>query len=167
MDGPKKPETQADYRVGTCAPAALTAAEMVRCTAIIIEGEAIENPESVKTWLPRSVALAVVRNGEEIVGVGAIKPARPTYAARIAAVSEHGFASDMLELGYIARDPAHRNNRFSPRIVKALLERHGVGPIWATTSSATIKAALTDAGFCHQGKEWDKPSGRLSLWLRE
>jgi hypothetical protein len=73
----------------------------------------------------------------------------------------------MLELGYIARDPAHRNNRFSPRVVKALLERHGGGPIWATTSLATIKAVLTDAGFRHQGKEWDKPSGRLSLWLKE
>ncbi len=167
MDGPRKPETQADYRVGICAPGDLTAAEMARCAAIIIEGEAIENPESVKAWLPRSVALAVVRNGEEIVGVGAIKPARPIYAARIAAESEHSFAPNMLELGYIARDPAHRNNRFSPRIVAALLERHGGGPIWATTSSPTIKAALTDAGFRHQGKEWDKPSGRLSLWLKE
>ena len=48
----------------------------------------------------------------------------------------------------------------------ALLERHGGGPIWATTSSAAIKAALTDAGFRHQGKEWDRPRGRLSLWLK-
>ena len=166
MNGPKEPEALVDYRVETCAPGDLTAAEMERCMAIIIEGEAIENPESVKTWLPRSVALAVVRKGEEIVGVGAIKPARPPYATRIAADGEHSFAPDMPELGYIARDPAHGNNRFSPRIVTALLERHGGGPIWATTSSATIKAALADAGFRHQGKEWDKPSGRLSLWLK-
>ena len=107
--------------------------------SLIIEGEAIENPESVETWLPQSVFLAVVRKGEEIVGVGAIKPARPRYAERIAAASEHTFATDSMELGYIARDPVHRNNRFSPRIVAALLERHGGGPIWATTSSATIK----------------------------
>ena len=58
MNGPKKPEAQADYRVETCAPGDLTAAEMERCTAIIIEGEAIENPESVKTWLPRSVGIS-------------------------------------------------------------------------------------------------------------
>jgi hypothetical protein len=37
---------------------------MERCATIIIEGEAIENPESLKTWLPRSLALAVVRKGE-------------------------------------------------------------------------------------------------------
>lgn len=51
--------------------------------------EAIENPESVKKWLPRSIVLAVVRRCEEIVGVGAIKPARPSYAARVAAMSKH------------------------------------------------------------------------------
>jgi hypothetical protein len=162
-----KHEPQTDYRVETCSPADLSSAEKARCISIIIEGEAIENPESVKTWLPRSVALAIVRKGEEIVGVGAIKPARPRYAKRVAAASEHTFAADLPELGYIARDPVHKNNRFSPRLVAALLGRHGGGPIWATTSSATIKAALTDAGFRHQGKEWGKPSGRLTLWLKE
>src|SRR4051812_32514973 len=120
-----KPEAQADYRVETCAPGDLTAVEMERCATIIIEGEAIENPESVKTWLPRSVVLAVVRKGEEIVGVGAIKPARPRYAEQVASASEHTFAADLPELGYIARDPVHRNNKFSPRIVAVLLEQHG------------------------------------------
>jgi hypothetical protein len=67
---------QADYRVEVCAPSDLSAEEMKRCTAIVIEGQAIENPESVRTWLPRSVILAVVRQDDEIVAVGAIKPAR-------------------------------------------------------------------------------------------
>jgi hypothetical protein len=62
MNDPK-PETQPDYRVEAFAPGDLTAAEMERCATIIIDGEAIENPDSVKTWLPRSVALAVVRKG--------------------------------------------------------------------------------------------------------
>lgn len=159
-------ETTTEYRVETCAPMDLTAAEMQRCISIIVAGEAIENPESVKKWLPQSVVLAVVRKGEDIVGVGAIKPSRSRYAERVAAASEHSFHADMPELGYIARDPAHKNNRLSPRIVAALLERHGGGPIWATTSSVAIKAALTDAGFRHQGKEWDRPRGRLSLWLK-
>jgi hypothetical protein len=160
-------DKQADYSVETCAPVDLTAAEIERCTTIVIEGEAITDPASVKKWLPQSVVLAVVRKGAEIVAVGAIKPARPPYARQVATASEYTFADDLPELGYVARDPVHRNNRFSPRIVAALLERHGRGPIWATTSSATIKAALTDAGFRNQGKEWGKPSGRLSLWLRE
>ena len=56
-------ETQTDYRVETCASGELTATEMERCATIVIKGEAIENPESVKTWLPRSVVLAVVRKG--------------------------------------------------------------------------------------------------------
>jgi hypothetical protein len=47
-----KHESQADYRVETCSSADLTAAEMERCMSIIVEGEAIENPESFKTWLP-------------------------------------------------------------------------------------------------------------------
>jgi hypothetical protein len=65
---------------GVQTPPPVTAVEMERCATIIIEGEAIEKPESLKTWLPRSLALAVVREGEEIVGVGVIKPARFPYA---------------------------------------------------------------------------------------
>ncbi len=98
-----------------------------------------------------------MRKGDEIVGSDAIKPARPQYAARIAGESGHAFPADAAELGYIARDTAHKNNRFSPRIIGALLGRHAGGPLWATTSSAAIKAALTDAGFTHAGTEWDKP----------
>src|SRR5688572_15268877 len=53
---------------------------MERRATIIIEGEAIENPDSVKTWLPRSVALAIVRKGEEMVGVGAALVGRLTHS---------------------------------------------------------------------------------------
>ncbi len=46
-----KTETQTDYRVGTCAPADVSAADMERCATLVIEGEAIENLDSVKRWL--------------------------------------------------------------------------------------------------------------------
>ena len=72
----------------------------------------------------------------------------------------HLFPADAPELGYGARDPARKNDKFSPRIT-ALLKRHAGGPLWATTSSAALKAALTDAGFRHEEKEWHKPRGRL------
>lgn len=164
MTEPKNDEL--DYRVETCTLGELGAAEIARCIEIVIEGEAVENPESVKRWLPRSDVLAVVWRGNEIVGVGAIKPGRPGYAASIAQESGYGFPADMPELGYIARDAAHKGHSFSPRIVAALLERHS-GPLWATTSSGAIKDALTGAGFRHQGSEWDRPRGRLSLWIKE
>jgi hypothetical protein len=162
-----KPEAQADYRVETCAPMDLTAAELERCTSIVIEGEAIENSESVKTWLPQSLVLAVVRKGEEIVGVGAIKPARPRYAERVAAASEYIFATDLRELGYIARDPPSQEQQTFTAHRRGIVGATWPGTDLATTSSAAIKAALTDAGFRHQGREWERPRGRLSLWLTE
>jgi hypothetical protein len=46
MNDLKKPPAWADYRVETSAPGDLTASEMKRCTAIIVEGEAIERPRA-------------------------------------------------------------------------------------------------------------------------
>jgi hypothetical protein len=155
-----------DYSVETCLPAELTGLEMERCLTLVIGGEAIKRPGSVKTWLPRSQVLALVRTSGQIVGIGAIKSPRPRYAEQVAKASGHAFAKNMPELGYIARDPSHRNNRFSPHIIAALLQSHGAGPLWATTSSAAIKAALTDLGFRNHGSEWGNHSRPLSLWLR-
>ena len=160
-----KIETPTKYRVDTCAPASLSAAEMERCLTIVVNGGAIENPDRSKKWLPRSVILAVVRKGNEIVGVGAIKPGRSRYAAGVAEKAGHAIHADAAEIGYIARDPAYRNNRFSPHIVAALLGRQA-GPLWATTSSAAVRAALSDAGFRRCGNEWGERDNPLSLWLK-
>ena len=109
--------------------------------------------------------LAVVRKDQEIVGVGAIKRVRPEYAARIVKRSGHRFPTDMPELGYVARSNTHRGHSLAPRILAELLSRHQ-GPLWATTDSKGMKAALAAAGFEQMGNEWKGKRGRLSLWTR-
>lgn len=111
--------------------------------------------------------VAVVRTGNEIVGVGAIKQAWPRYAPGIARKSGFSFDRNMLELGYVARDPSHRGHNLSPKIVSTLLCTLPCVPLFATTSREKMKETLRDAGFVQEGNEWPgKDKKTLSLWLR-
>jgi hypothetical protein len=164
MAGALNDNTEQPYLVALVRPSDLTGAEMTRCVTIVQEGEAAD-PGSVETELPLATVLAVLRKREEIVGVGAIKRVRLEYARRIAKRSGHDFPPETSELGYVARVPHHRGHRLAPRIVAALLTRPE-GPLWATTDSDSMKAALLDATFEQRGRKWNGGRGELSLWTR-
>src|SRR5690242_14356029 len=99
MDFPKDPPPD-DYEVITCAPRELNRAELETCFAIIGEGGAV-NVNTMRRDLPNSSILAIARIGSQIVGVGAIKPVRKGYAAKVARDSGVGFPAETLELGYV------------------------------------------------------------------
>jgi hypothetical protein len=124
------------------------------------------DPDSAAAELPRAVAVAVARRGDEIVGVGAIKRVRTDYAARRADLSGAPFNPDTPELGYVAVDGNHRSKGLSGRIVAALLSKHN-GPLFATTDNQYMKSTLTTAGFVQKGCEWKGGRGTLSLWLKD
>jgi hypothetical protein len=162
-----KNDANEEYRLDTSVPGGLTPADLQRCAAIIIEGDAIERPESVREWLPRSIALAVVR---KVKRSSRWVPSSPRGGAMLSGSPRRAGSRYLRTLPSSATSratPTHKNNRFAPRIIAALLERHTSGPLWATTSSPAIKAALADAGFRHEGKEWETPRGRLSLWVKQ
>jgi hypothetical protein len=133
--------------------------------AIIKKGDAVD-PESAERELPLARALAVVRKGDEIIGIGAIKRLRRGYASMVSERSGKEFPSQTPELGYVAIHPDHRGNKLSLRITDALLSGNNGGTIFATTSSRRMKATLGRSGFTHEGSEWEGDSGLLSLWLK-
>jgi hypothetical protein len=154
-----------DYEVVACTPGDLSRAELETCFAIIEQGEAVD-ADSMKRDLPRSSVLAIVRKDAQIVGVGAIKPVRRGYAARVSRKSGEKFRPETPELGYVAVDKVHRDNHLSYRIVEALLSRQ-TGRLFATTDGIGMKKALARYEFETKGAEWEGERGMLSYWERK
>jgi GNAT superfamily N-acetyltransferase len=156
--------TDADYEVNACAPGALSREELETCAAIIEMGGAVD-PDSMVRDLPRAIVIAIARKGDQIVGVGAIKPVRPKYAAKIARNSGITIPAETLELGYVAVKDAHRGHGLSHRISEILITSHA-GRLFATTDDKRMKKTLSEAGFVQKGIEWPGHRATLSFWER-
>jgi predicted GNAT family N-acyltransferase len=153
-----------EYEVGTYSPGNLNRADLQTCFTIIEAGGAVD-VASMKRDLPRASALALARINTQIVGVGAIKPVRKGYAAKVARNSGVQFPPETPELGYVAVDGGHRQRGLSYRIVDALLSQHR-DRLFATTDAEWMKKALSKYGFLRKGKEWQGERGMLSYWER-
>jgi hypothetical protein len=110
--------------------------------------------------------LSIVRLSEEIIGVGAIKRIRGSYAKKIASRSRVRFPSETPELGYVAVDPKHQGNGLSHCLAEELVAKHS-GPLFATTSSDRMIATLKAAGFALKGHEWAGRHAQLSFWWKD
>lgn len=155
------------YDVHAFRPAELSREEIAKCLSLIKKGSAVDSASAAKQ-LPHARVVAVVRAEKKIVGVGVIKQPRPTYTSKIAKYSEFPFDSNMLELGYVAREPSHHGHNLSGQIVSKLLSASPAVPLFATTSNKKMKEALKAAGFARRGKEWrGARNNRLSLWVKE
>ena len=158
-----------EYTVVSKLGSNLSPDEIAACTLAINEGGALEDPETARRELPHAIVVAILHCGGNIVGVGAIKRARPGYAKRIAGTKKSGFAFDpqMNELGYVAILKTHQGGR-SGAVMNCLLE-HFNGPLWATTSEKLMKHSLGNRGFEQKGQEWPSqthPEKMLSLWIK-
>jgi predicted N-acetyltransferase YhbS len=109
------------YEVTACKPTELSAAELEKCIALIQDGCAVE-VNTMRRDLPNSSLLAVARTGDQIAGVGAIKPVRKPYAAKVSQDSGVEFPPDTLELGYVAVQRDHQNRGLSQRIASVLVK---------------------------------------------
>jgi len=97
-------EARSDYRVALCTRE-LGEADLGRCVTTIRAGGAVDVDS---TKLRAATALALAKNGDEIVGVGSMKPVRTGYATCIAKKIGFEFPSETQELGYIAVDAPQR-----------------------------------------------------------
>jgi len=159
---------QDEYLLTSTEPVNLSDDELAACLRIIDQGRAVDI-ESAGEELRLGHALVLVRKKSAIVAVGAIKRARPDYAAGISKPRKSGyrFESDMAELGYVAVDERHRGNGLSQVIVTDLIRRYP-RPLFATTSNERMKKTLKNAGFQRRGREWKSRTGSpLSLWIRK
>jgi|CZKS01.1.fsa_nt_gi hypothetical protein len=68
----------------------LTLDEIAACTLAINEGGALEDSQTARRELSHAIAVAILHCGGNIVGVGAIKRARPGYAKSIAGTNKSG-----------------------------------------------------------------------------
>ncbi len=154
------------YDVQVLPPNELSKTEAARCLFLVNEGGAL-SVRFTANQLGQSTCVCLVRNDNEIVGVGVIKSPRPQYASGIAKKSGFDFDKNMLELGYVSRDPLHWGKSLSEKIVAGLLSRCSDGPFFATTSNQKMKQTLEHFGFAQKGKEWvGRNKKNLSLWLR-
>lgn len=123
------------------------------------------DPRSAAVEVPRAIALALAKVGENVAGIGAIKRLRERYAATISQRSRFTIDVDALELGYIAVHKEHQGQKLSGRIVAILLTAVQQRPLFATTDDDRMKRTLLNAGFEKKGEEWAGERGRLSLWI--
>lgn len=153
------------YAVENCSFNKLGKDECAACVDIVTAGGAVKRVYA-EAELPLALVTAIAKSGEKIVGVGAIKRARPDYAAGRARHSGYAFDPNMNELGYVAVLEKHWGYGLSSRLVETLLSKH-VGPLWATTDNEAMKQTLERAGFGRKGHEWDGERGCLSLWIKD
>jgi predicted GNAT family N-acyltransferase len=142
----------------------LTDEELAASLTLLERGAAV-NIGSAAEHLPNSHFQVLATRDDEIVGVGAIKRARPHYAAKTSCSSGYQIDPAMPELGYVTVDQEHRGHHLSSRIVAALMTR-AKGPLFATTDKVEMKTVLAKNGFVRCGGEWDGETGCLSLWIR-
>lgn len=152
--------------VQICAPGELSTAEIQSCISLVQKGGALENPKWAADQLPRAIIIAIKRDGREIVGVGAIKPQRPKYAADKARKSGFEFDSNAHELGYVVVKESHRGKGISRSITTKLLSAFQTRPLFATTPNPRMKRTLKKIGFIRRGNEWPGKKGKLSLWIK-
>jgi predicted GNAT family N-acyltransferase len=158
--------TGMNYETHVVEPTALSKMAIERCVSLVNEGGALAARFGA-SQLRQSRHVCLVRNDDEIVGVGIIKPPRPWYASGIARRSGFDFDSNMLELGYVSRSRNHRGHGLSQKIVSNLIAVLPRMPLFATTSNEKMKQTLRENRFVQQGKQWQgKNKNRLSLWVR-
>ena len=153
------------YRFESSVPSNLSESDMLRCVEIVGSGGAVTK-ENATRGLERASALVVVRKGADIIAVGAIKRALPSYIAGVGRKAGHPIADGAHELGYVSVDPPHRGQHLSSRIVRTLKENNN-GHLFGRTDDGRMKSVLTNAGFQRKGGEWKGERGNLSLWVTD
>ena len=148
---------------------AISKGDLDDSVALIKEGGAITDPETAREHLPECLFVVVQRDGDQIVGVGAIKGQRPGYAISTSGDRKSGYAFDknMHELGYVVVRKSHQANGLSKSITDKLLSLFEGMPLFATTSSERMRATLEKRGFVQRGRSWPNKKGDpITLWIR-
>jgi hypothetical protein len=139
--------------------------DLQECVSLIAAGDAVD-PDTAAEHLPQCEFVAVKRDGDQIVGVGAIKGQRANYARAIAQRSGFGFDPQTHELGYMVVCESHRKRGISKAITERLLgvfERQ----LFATTSNEHMERTLGEVGFVRRGHSWKSHKNEdLHLWIK-
>ncbi len=152
-------------------PADCTAEALADFEKLVLEGGAV-NPQGLTQRIRNAFRLLFLRTSDgQLVGVGALKHARPSYRNRVFANAQATTASDeyRVELGWVVVAKTHQGQGLSTRIVGELLPFAKDENVFATTrADERVMRYASDHGFEINGKPY--PSGRgydLVLYLRK
>lgn len=137
--------------------------DLRQCVSLIAGGDAVD-PSTAEEHLPHCLFVVVKRDGDQIVGVGAVKGQRPNYASTVARRSAFEFDPQMHELGYVVVRESHRKRGISKALTERLLALFE-GPLFATTSNEHMERTLSGSGFVRRGGSWKSHKNEdLNLW---
>lgn len=148
----------------------LTRSDRQRFRALVVEGGEITGP-GLDTNIAGARILVMVRDKDDIRGVGALK--RPQGSYRVKVETKSGVplaqADYPYELGYIFLEDALRGQGASHDLVNAALAHSDGGGVFATVrmDNARMRATFEKAGFTPAGKSWEGQEKRqIGLLIR-
>jgi RimJ/RimL family protein N-acetyltransferase len=149
-------------------PAACSKEEL-SCFLAMVAGAGEVNKEGLQNRIGGAEALAFLKRGEEIIGVGALKRPNLTYKARVfKKANAKSLAGEFgLELGWLVIGKAHRGNKHSQIIVQALLAHSKNKKLYATSASTNepMHKTLIKYKFQQEGVAWPSDDRETSLLL--
>jgi|SRR5690349_8753502 len=159
-----------ELTVSTIRPSECSSAELAEiCSLVRSGGEVME--AGVEQRIKEAKALFLVRDGEGLVAVAALKNPRPTYRASVfrKAAAKNDPKVFRYELGWIFVVPSSRGKGLSHALVSAAVGDSMGAPIFATcrVDNVAMHRSLLSAGFHRHGEDYNSERGsyRLALFL--
>lgn len=158
--------------VSTTLPSECTAAELAEVASLVRAGAEVMEA-GVERRIREAKALFLVRDGESLVAVAALKNPRPTYRRSVfrKAAAEKDPKLFRHELGWVFVLPRSRGNGLSHALVNAAVANSMGTPIFATcrVDNLAMHRPLLAAGFRRHGAEYESERGpyRLALFVCE
>jgi GNAT superfamily N-acetyltransferase len=150
-------------------PQTVTEHERSALIQLVEEGGAA-TAAAVERGIPRCEAMVFCAQGDQIVGVGALKVPQPNYRDGIAGAAKSGFplppAKFARELGYVAVAVAWRGRGIGPILCNQLIALAAGRSLFATTGDDTMRhKILPRLGFVQAGASWKGRAEQVFLMV--
>lgn len=158
-------------RLQVSPPSALPKEEQARfCALVISEGEVTDG---LAELVGQAAWLALLYDGDELIGTGGIKRPRPGYHTGVftKSASDLKAADYPMEVGWLVVDESRRGYKYGWTIIDGLLEKVPADCLYATTRTGNegMQYMLPARGFTINGtpyKSTQKPAEMILLYVR-
>lgn len=160
-------EAQLQSIITVTEPNKIGSSEFAQIAEVVKLGQAVE-AFGLDTRLKNSQLIAFAKGDSTVASVGAIKHPQQAYVLSIAQKSGYSIAEGALELGYVSTRKAFRRQGLAEQLCAALCAQYA-GTLFATTSSARMRAILSSLHFSAVGSPWESELHKgqeLTLWVR-
>jgi GNAT superfamily N-acetyltransferase len=156
------------FRSEVVEPHLCTPARLAQFRQLVMEGGEVD-AHTLPALIKRALALAFVRDGVSVVGVGALKRPNASYRNRVFANAKSSLAPKHFEfeLGWIYVCPSARGKKLTSPMVKDLLQQAKGRPVYATSrvDNAPMHASLVRCGFRKEGSPYPSSEHEVDIQL--